>query len=233
MEIITLAPTHALDAARLHIAGQPGTFLTSLGPEVLTVFYRALPQSATAIGFAAHGNTEQKCQQVTADNQSVDLSQPPAIIGFVAATTCTGCLFFELATRHLLHFFPPLLLRYGRQPGLIWRSIETLFYPFSPSHRTGEATHKDEPTAVAELLSIMVEPGQRNQGIGAQLVAQLVTACQVRKIGALDVTVDADNVGAQRFYAQQGFVEAQTFQLYGRAMARYRLSLLPPKAQTQ
>ncbi|MEZ4658511.1 MAG: hypothetical protein R2911_13150 [Caldilineaceae bacterium] len=46
MHIDPLQPVHARDAARLHIAGQPGTFLTSLGPPVLTVFYDSLPRSA-------------------------------------------------------------------------------------------------------------------------------------------------------------------------------------------
>lgn len=232
MELITLAPTHALEVARLHIAGQPGTFLTSLGPEVLTVFYRALPQSPTGIGFVMRSDASEEEQRTPIAQQELRLANSPTLVGFVAATTCTGCLFIELATRHLPRFFPPLLLRYGRQPWLIWRSVETLLYPFSSSHHAGRATGQEEPAVVAELLSIMVEPAERNQGIGAQLVAQLVTACKARNIDALDVTVDTENGGARRFYAHQGFVEEQTFQLNGRVMARYRLQLGPRKAQT-
>ncbi len=236
MEITALRSIHALDAARLHIAGQPGTFLTSLGPEVLTVFYRALPQSPTGFGFAVQDTGDEEYRQPIGGHRQSTLANSYSIAGFVAATTCTGCLFIELGTRHLLHFFPPLLLRYSQHPRLLWRSIETLFYPFAPSrhvaqsHRAGRVTDQGEPAAVAELLSIMVEPTRRSQGLGAQLVAQLVAACQARHIGALDVTVDAGNAGARRFYAQQGFVEEQTFPLYGRAMARYRLQLLPLKA---
>src|SRR4051794_17725984 len=52
MTLVKLSSRHAEDAARLHIAGQPGTFLTSLGPDVLTILYRALPESATGFGYA-------------------------------------------------------------------------------------------------------------------------------------------------------------------------------------
>ncbi|MCB0145411.1 MAG: hypothetical protein KDE50_36345, partial [Caldilineaceae bacterium] len=73
MQIIPLQPTHARAAARLHIAGQPGTFLTSLGPQVLTVFYESLPRAAVGLGFAAVDNTQ--------------------MLGFVSATTSVGRLF--------------------------------------------------------------------------------------------------------------------------------------------
>jgi len=228
MKITTLASIHARDAARLHIAGQPGTFLTSLGPEVLTVFYRALPQSPTGIGFALQGEPSESRQQPTGKQQ---VPSAP-IAGFVAATTCTGCLFLELGTRHLWQFLPPLLARLARQPQLLGRSIQTLFYPFLSKHHTPATPSQGKPAAVAELLSIMVAPSLRSQGLGAQLIDQLVTACQARTLDAIDVTVDASNSGARRFYAHHGFGEEETFSLYGRPMMRYRLPLLP-KVQAQ
>lgn len=200
--LTALLPDHAADAARLHILGQPGTFLTSLGPEVLTVLYRTLPVSQHAFGFAA-----------------IDPQCPASLIGFVSATTSTGALFAELGTRRIHAFLPPLARRFARRPALIARAAQTALYPFL------HAASDDDGPPPAELLSIMVEPAQRGRGIGALLVAALHAECRRRAIGALDVTVDAVNAGAQRFYAAHGFTFVRTFTLYGRAMCLYRARL--------
>ncbi|NJN83335.1 MAG: flippase-like domain-containing protein [Caldilineaceae bacterium] len=67
-----------------------------------------------------------------------------------------------------------------------------------------------------ELLSIMVDPAVRGQGIGAQLLARLVEECTSRRLARLNVTVDEANAGARRFYARHGFALQRTFSLYGR-----------------
>jgi ribosomal protein S18 acetylase RimI-like enzyme len=71
----------------------------------------------------------------------------------------------------------------------------------------------------------MVEAHARNGGVGAQLLAALVAACQERAISLLDVTVDESNLGAQRFYTRHGFVPHHSFTLYGRHMMQLRLTL--------
>ena len=204
IEVVPLAPAHAAGAARLHIAGQPGTFLSSLGPDVLTVLYTALPQSPVGFGFAAVDST--------------DRAKGSAPGGFVAATTSVGRLFLELGTRRAARFLPPLAARFARDPRLIVRSVQTAAYPFlaNDSHAADSS---------AELLSIMVEPELRSRGIGARLLAALVEECRARGVALLDVTVDAANGGAQRFYARHGFAEARGFTLYGRAMRQYTLRL--------
>lgn len=214
MQIITLDPTHATDAARLHIAGQPNTFLTSLGPAVLTTFYRALPQSPTGFGFTA-----------IADTEAFPVPQSKIVVGFISATTSTGQLFLQLGTRHLPAFLPPLLRRFAQRPGLLLHCIQTVFYPLLQRTHAGKGADGNTPLSTAELLSIMVEPDWRSQGIGAHLLDRLVAECQARNIGALDVTVAADNGGAQRFYARHGFVEQHRFTLYGRPMLSYQRTL--------
>ena len=199
MQIIPLAPIHAADAARLHIAGQPGTFLSSLGPGVLSALYHALPRTRAGFGFAA-------------------VADDGALLGFISATIGVGRLFAEIGTTGLGTLLPPLLGQLARHPALIWRSIQTVAYPLLVAgSKTGQSP--------AELLSIMVEPSQRSQGIGAQLLKALVGACQERNISLLDVTVDATNQGAQRFYTHHGFVHHHNFTLYGRRMAQYQLAI--------
>lgn len=203
MILTLLAAEQAGAAAALHIAGQPGTFLTSLGPEVLTVFYRVLPVSPVGFGYAAWA----------AEPAVHPMSTPLA--GFVSATTSTGRLFAELGTRHLGAFLPPLLKRFAQQPRLLSASVQTLVYPWLQGNTA------KRPGNHAELLSIMVEPTQRNQGIGGQLLAALVAECTDRQIRWLEVTVDANNLGAQRFYERYAFQLTHEFQLFGRKMYSY------------
>lgn len=211
MHIIPLTQNHAATAARLHIDGQPGTFLTSLGHDVLTVLYQALPQSPVGFGFAAVADISK------APNQ-------PA--GFVSATTSIGKLLVEMGTKRFLQFLPPLLKRYVQQPALAFRSIQTVIYPFlvgGSSTETQQQTGKSSETeTAAELLSIMVEPEHRSSGIGTDLIEQLFSECCERGISVLDVTVDLANDGAQRFYRRHGFAEHHQFTLYGRPMTSLR-----------
>ncbi|CAN5847870.1 hypothetical protein BH10CHL1_BH10CHL1_19370 [soil metagenome] len=212
MTIVKLTRAHAEAAARLHIAGQPNTFLTSLGPDVLTVLYRVLPESAFGFGYAA-----------LADSDSALHTSPSTIVnGFVSATSHVGRLFTEMGTRRIHQFLPPLCARLVRQPTLILRSIQTLLYPLLVAQ-----DQEKSPGATAELLSIMVAPDARNQGIGAQLLQALLAECNLRQIAGLDVTVDADNAGARRFYERHQFRLAHQFKLYGRAMCSYQMPIVP------
>jgi len=202
MQIIPLAPNHAATAARLHIAGQPDTFLTALGPDVLTVFYRALPRSPAGFGFAA----------IDEHNETV---------GFVASTTSVGSLFLEMGTKHIVRFLPPLLKRYIQRPRLLVQSVQTVLYPFMVGG-DDEQHDSSQNKLDAELLSIMVEPSARSSGIGAQLLHALVDECRTRNIDLLDVTVDANNAGARRFYERHDFEYHHNFKLYGRDMCQYK-----------
>ncbi|MEZ4658512.1 MAG: GNAT family N-acetyltransferase [Caldilineaceae bacterium] len=145
------------------------------------------------------------------------------VLGFVSAATNVGGLFVELGTRRIGRFLPPLLARFARQPSLMLRSLETLFYPMLAARQNPQANHSGGPTA--ELLSIMVEPHLRSLGVGSQLMSALTAECTRRQIGLLDVTVDKANAGARRFYTRHGFSLAREFTLYGRPMYQYQLTL--------
>jgi len=207
MHLVPLAPIHAAEAARLHIAGQPGTFLTRLGPAVLTLLYRTLPIAAGGFGFVVLTDDGEDAAVATLQLQ-----------GFVSATTSTGQLFVEMGTRQVGQLLPPLVQAITRQPALLLQSAQTLLYPLL------ERNHAVAGPS-AELLSIMVEPAARSQGIGAALLSALRQECQRRKLATLTVTVDAANDGARRFYERHGFKFAYSFHLYGRAMCSYHLAL--------
>lgn len=214
MLITRLLPHHAAAAAHLHIAGQPGTFLTSLGPEVLTLFYELLPASPTGFGFAAVD------PGVGWSDHMLHQSQTESMCGFVSATTSTGRLFIELGTKRLGRFLPLLIRRFSKQPRLLWLSTQTVLYPLWVRGQ-GASAH----TPAAELLSIMVDPGLRGRGIGAALLRTLCSTCTTAGIPWLDVTVAADNSGARRFYERHGFRPVHDFVLYRRRMCGYRLEI--------
>ena len=215
--IVPLTPTHATAAARLHIDGQPGTFLTSLGPGVLRALYLALPQSSVGFGAAA---LDDSALGNSASEAAISGANLENVLGFVSATTSVGRLFLEMGTRHLPQFVPPLLAQYARHPSLLLRSVQTVLYPFLV--RNDDAVTGSAP---AELLSIMVEPSARGQGIGSALMETLLIECRERQIALLDVTVDAHNTDACRFYEQHGFAFVREFVLYGRVMCLYQLRL--------
>lgn len=195
--IAELTPEHADAAARLHIAGQPGTFLTSLGSDVLTLIYRVLPTTPTGFGVVI-----------------LDASTTPhRVAGFASATTSTGTLFANVVLQSAVDLFPALARAAIRNPALIGRMATTAAYPFQMTDSDGFHT--------GELLSIMVEPERRSAGLGAALLAALTVQCQRRGIQMLDVTVDAANEGARRFYVRNGFVLNRQFILYGRPMCQF------------
>ena len=223
MTIVKLSRAHATEAARLHIVSQPGTFLTSLGADVLTVLYRALPELPIGFGYTA---LDDSLTVTTNDvlhsacRGALWAPQPALVTGFVSATSSVGRLFVEMGTRRIAQFLPPLCVRLIHQPTLLWRSMQTLLYPLLARHDQGRATG---PTA--ELLSIMVAPAARSQGVGAQLLQALLIECAKRQIRWLDVTVDANNRGARRFYERHHFAFLHQFNLYGRTMCGYQLEI--------
>lgn len=204
VRVVPLAPIHASDAARLHLAGQTNTFLAELGPEILTIVYEKLPRTDVGFGFAAVSPPSGEAS--------------PLVIGFVSAATSVGRLFLETATTRAVKLIPPMTARFIRRPALIGRTLQTALYPVANAN-TG--VHAEQLQSRAELLSIMVEPHCRGSGVGALLLDALLESCASRRIARLDVTVDAQNSGARRFYERHGFQCQNTFRLYGRNMLLY------------
>lgn len=194
VQIVPLDRTHAATAAELHAAGQPGTFLTSLGPAFLRALYTAIPASPYGFGFAAldPGGGE--------------------MIGVVAGSTNTSDLFRDIALRQVWRIAPPVALRLARHPTLLPKILQTLTYPAAEVYADA-----------GELLFIGVRPVLRSRGIGAQLYTALLEECRRRGIAVLTVLVDATNEGANRFYRRHGFQYDTSHTLFGRTMHFYHV----------
>ena len=199
MEIRKLVHEDAHAAALLHIEGQPGTFLTDLGEEFLTVFYRDLAVSKWSFGFIAW-----------------DQGRP---MGVIAGTSDTHGLFREFVLRRGLDLAIPVLRRLLQKPALLWGVIQTLLYPRKLHSRHGDA----------EFLFIGVRSEARRHGIGSKMLEVLIEECRHRGATALISTVDVTNPRANAFHIHRGFKVVGSFDLYGREMHLYSLDLAQAK----
>lgn len=104
-----LKAEHAPIAAEIHIEGQPGTFLTSLGKEFLTVLYAQICVSPWGFGYVA-----------LSDGQ---------VVGLVAAAVRTSALFKEIVWRRWFRLAWPLTRQLLRRPSLLTKTLQTFGYP--------------------------------------------------------------------------------------------------------
>lgn len=195
MQIRTLQKSDARPAALLHIEGQPGTFLTMLGPRFLEAFYAELGESENAYGFVA--------------------IEEGRDIGVVVGTTDTHALFREIILKHGLHLALPTLFSLFKHPNLLFSLLQSLFYPNKLDAKPGEA----------ELLFIGVDAQERRHHIGTQLINALIEESRRRGATALKITVDVGNPRANAFYQKNGLQVIGSFDLNGRKMNLYYMPL--------
>ena len=191
-----LSPADAAAGAALHVAGQPGTFLTRLGLPFLRVLYRGMARSRSGFG-------------------TVAVREPGRVVGVVVGTDSTGALFRELIGGRWWQFVLPVGLGILRDLSLLRLIRQTFSYPEAEACEPG----------IGELLFIGVDPQARRSGIGSALVDSLFAAARQRGLRGLTVTVDAENATAIRFYERHGFAFRRTAPLYGRPMHHYRITL--------
>jgi len=191
MEIREIRPEDARGAALVHMEGQPGTFLTSLGETFLTTLYHVLADSPWGYGYVAVEGDE--------------------VLGVVVATTDTHTMFKQFLTRQGPHLFFPVLCQILKDPSLIGKIIQTLFYPGKLESQHGEA----------EFLFMGVSAKARRQHIASQLLDTLIEGTRRRGATALLSTVDAGNPVSNAMHVKRPFILIKTFDLYGRKMNLY------------
>jgi ribosomal protein S18 acetylase RimI-like enzyme len=197
-----LSPHDADAAASIHAQGQPGTFLTSLGPTFLRGLYGQMAVSPHCYGYVA-------CE----DHD---------VVGVVVGTVDSGAVFRELIWRRGLALALPVTAALVRHPSLLLKVFQTLLYPSRIDAEPGEA----------ELYFIGVRQDRRGEGIGKALFQALAQESRRRGMSAMGLMADAHNEPAQRLYQRRGMQEVRRFTLYGRPMIWYRLALPDPMSTT-
>lgn len=174
-----------VQAARLHQQALSFTsFLTSFGEEFLVQLYKALIE--LRLGFF------------------VLASEPPALRGFIFGSTDSSRLMGVVARRFYV-FLPIMLPAFVRQPSLIIKAFNILFY----SQKTAAIPIK------SELVVIAVESGERSRGIGAALVERLDEEFRNKGVDRYKVTVHGHMDRANNFYRKTGFSFEGAFKLAG------------------
>jgi ribosomal protein S18 acetylase RimI-like enzyme len=180
-------------AVQLHLEAFPNFFLTFLGPQFLTAFYRAFLVGETELAFVAERGT------------SID--------GTILGTTAPATFFRRLARERWWAFFIPSVSAVCRKPAIILRLIRGLWY------RGGEVR---DPTR-ALLSSVAVRPGAQRSGVGRALLACWLGEARRRGCRGCYLTTDArDNERVNAFYRQAGWRLESTYSTpEDRLMNRY------------
>jgi len=137
------------------------------------------------------------------------------VIGFVAGAESPRGLRRDVLRRNPLQFGLGALVAGLRNPSaLIDLARGTLA---QPSYDSG----------APELIYLAVDPSKRGQGTGKALVGRFSEA--MRTTGALryELSVEARNADAQRFYERLGFTRIGTYEEFGTSQVRYAMHLTP------
>jgi putative acetyltransferase len=78
---------------------------------------------------------------------------------------------------------------------------------------------------VPELTYLAVSPSRRGRGVGRQLVETFRDAIRDAGHSRFELSVDADNRDAARFYERLGFERVGEYDEFGTRHARYALAL--------
>jgi GNAT superfamily N-acetyltransferase len=160
--------------ARLHVANIGKGFLATLGQSFLALMYRAIDEGAGSVLLV------DEC-----DGQ---------VTGFVSGGTGMGPIYRQMF-RYPLRLVQSLLPTVFR-PRRVLRIVEILRY----GRRS--ATQGELPEA--ELLSIVVDPAHRGQGVAEKLYRRLVEHFGATGVSAFRITVGDALMPAHRFYMRMG-----------------------------
>lgn len=137
-----------------------------------------------------------------------------SLLGFVLGSANPQKLRREILANS---FFQTLL---GTCSGIIRKpgTLRSVFSSFMP-------TNNEYDSHAAELTYLAVDGDQRARGIGKQLVEHFGKQLRESGVTAYELSVDADNQDAIRFYDRLGFVEISCYREFGIYHKRYRMVL--------
>jgi len=189
-----------LPLAREHVddvARLHGAHLTGLvsllGPRATRAFYAGCVGSALAIAFVA--------------------LEGDAVRGFVMGSVDAGALRRDAFRRNRLG----MLL--GASIGILTRPT-TLRWLLEHVRGTEPAGYD---TSAAELIYLAVSTEARGSGLGGRLVEAFARALELRGVRAFELSVDAENEQAIRFYQRMGMRRVGQYREFGALHVRFRM----------
>lgn len=174
---------HIVDVVRLHSSALKGDFLPSLGISFLTTFYKTLinePNTCTLVYYQKH-----------------------QVLGFVIGTKDMALFLKNILKKRFLEFCLLIAYQIIKNPQLLKKVFETLFYT------------KKESGPKAELVIIAVDQKYHGKGIGKALITNLEKIFLKNNITQYKLTV-IDGKEAVGFYSYLKFQPTANFNLYGK-----------------
>lgn len=175
------------DVSRLHVSAFPESFLSALGPRVLSSYYEVLVRDDLSIVIGAW---DRDC----------------ALVGFAAGTFRSSGMARKLAKTALLGGWTALkLIAQGRlRPGPLLDAAMMATRRDSSARQAKSLS----PGRLAELSSIGVDPMARGKGVGALLLGEFAGhACRSGASGVVLYTDAHENERVHEFYTAGGFTE--------------------------
>lgn len=183
----------------IHLQSFSGFFLSFLGKNFLSLYYRGVMEAAEGITFVYLNNKNMPC-------------------GFVAGTSNPSGFYSKLLKKYWFQFSLASLTAICQKPSVIRRIGRALFHP--SQNPTG--------ADIAGLFSIGVLPELHGTGIGQRLAAAFLKEAKKRGCKRAFLTTDQENnAPANAFYHKIGFrVERQFVTPEGRRMNEYWIELI-------
>ena len=169
--------------------------LTRLGPRAMRAYYTACAESASATGFVVRGHD--------------------GLEGFVLGSADPAELRREVIGRKPRRFLTGVALGVLRRPGTLRWLVRGFRGPDSGRY----------DNTCPELTYLAVAPSHRGHGVGRQLVEAFSNAMRAADRTRYELSVDADNREAERFYQRLGFVRVGEYDEFGIRRLRYALTL--------
>lgn len=179
--------------ASIHKRAFKDFFLTNLGMDFLSRFYKALTQRKDTV-----------CRGYWNDRGQ--------LVGFFVANYSHKGFYKSLAASNCFPFFASTFLTFLRNPRLLLR--------LAHSFRSNSQSHGFENYPY--LLSICVDPLLQNKGLGKMMIHDLVKILENEGHKGVHLTTDSKgNNSINSFYIRTGFVKRATISQGSRQMNVY------------
>lgn len=181
--------------AELHHAAMGRSLWARLGVPFLQQLYQALVDCPWFVGFV--------------------YVEDGAVRGFLAGSTDTSRMYRHIARHRFMFLAPPAALGLARHPGVAVTLLQTARY-------FGVSGAADVP---GESLFCSFEPDLRGKRVSGHINKVFFDELAARGHGAVKITTETDNEGANRQLQSWGFRDVQRFRFYGKDMVTYVLKL--------
>ena len=195
MSIEPLTQRDVADVAALHGETLTG-LLTRLGPRATRAYYAACATSRFATGFVARNGGD--------------------LDGFVLGSANPTELRRDVIARDPMRILVGIVVGVLRRPGNLRWLVKSTRGPDSGHYNA----------TAPELIYLAVSPSRRGRGVGRQLVEKFRDTMRAPGGGPsrFELSVDADNRDAARFYERLGFERVAEYDEFGTRHIRYALA---------